>query len=163
MGNVNKAEKALIDERRTKLIELRRRKVGFGDPRVLDLGYASEQAASKDFYRALTERREAREAEVTAYREEQNEILDALHAKFWPLAMEQDLKAAEMILKILERQSKLNGWEAVLKAEVSGPDGGAIPLGSTLAELNQLIASAGEGGPQGSASVDEAAGDDSDT
>lgn len=158
----SKARQAEIATRREQLIKLRLKKVRFNDPQILSLGYNSSQHASKDFYRALEERRTACEAQVTAYREEQNEILEALHRTYWPQAMEGDLKAGEMILKILERQSKLNGWEAVLKAEVSGPDGGAIPLGATVAELSHLIAAASDTDPEDPVPAAEEPGDDGD-
>ncbi|NJA59177.1 hypothetical protein [Streptomyces sp. NEAU-H3] len=60
-----------------------------------------------------------------------------------------------------ERRAKLNGLDAPEKTEVSGPDGGAVPLGSgSLAELNNLITIAG-----GPAETDggEATGEDSST
>jgi hypothetical protein len=156
---IPKAQQAEIDERRTALIKLRRSKVPFDDPRVLSLGYKTASAARKDFYRAVMERKDATEAEVSAYREEQNEVIEALLETYLPLALDdRDIKAGEMVLKLLERQSKLNGWEAVLKAELSGPDGGAIPLGTgALAELNTLIGIAGQ-----SQHDQEPAGDDRD-
>lgn len=143
----SKAERAEVDKRREQLIRLRRQKVPFHDERILSLGYSSRGAASKDFYRAVIERKEATEAEADAYREEQNEVIEALLETYMPIALEGDAKAAKLVLEMLERQSKLKGLDAVLKAELSGPDGGAIPLGATLPELNTLIAIAGEQGP----------------
>lgn len=143
----SKAETAQIEERRRHLINLRRQKIPFDDPRILSLGYTSPNSASKDFYRAVMQRKDATAAEVAAYREEQNEVIEALLETYMPKALNDDAKAAKLVLDLLERQSKLNGWESVLKAEVSGPGGGAIPLGATLSELNQLIATAGELGP----------------
>ncbi|MFJ1993089.1 hypothetical protein [Streptomyces asiaticus] len=142
---LSKAEQAAIDERRTALIKLRRTKTPFDSTEVLSLGYSSAAAARKDFYRAVVERKEATQAEVSAYREEQNEVLESLFETFMPQALDGDIKAGEMILKLLERQSKLNGWEAVLKAELSGPDGGPMVMRkATLAELNQLIRTVGD-------------------
>lgn len=142
-----KAEQAEVDERRSKLIRLRRAKVSFESPQILDLGYNSASSARKDFYRALKIRKEAVEAEVDAYREEQNEVIEALLETFLPIALQdQDIKAGEMTLKLLERQAKLNGWEAALKNEISGPAGGAVPIGPvTAAELSHLIRTAGDG------------------
>jgi len=55
-----------------------------------------------------------------------------------------------------ERRAKLNGLDMPVKAELSGPGGGAVPLGTgSLEELNNLIALAGQSGPQ------DDAGDDS--
>ncbi|MGY5127288.1 hypothetical protein [Streptomyces nigrescens] len=141
----NKAEQAEVNARRAELIRLRRAKTPYTSDLILGLGYTSASDARKDFYRALQERKAAVEAEVEAYREEQNEVLEALMETYLPIALtEADIKAGEMVLKLLERQSKLNGWEAALKNEVSGPDGGAIPLGNSLAELNALIDTAGQ-------------------
>lgn len=76
------------------------------------------------------------------------------------------LQAVDRLVKIedarrknSERRSKLNGLDAPEKTEVSGPDGGAVPLGSgSLAELNKLITIAG-GPEEGDGGED--AGDDS--
>lgn len=142
----SKAKQAEVDERRAALIKLRRTKTPFASSKILDLGYSSESAARKDFYRAVMERKDATAAEVSAYREEQNEVIEALLETYLPLALdEKDIKAAEMVLKLLERQAKLNGWEAALKAELSGPGGGAVPVrAATLEELRTLIRTAGD-------------------
>lgn len=149
----SKVKQAEVDERRTALIKLRREnpKLPFFDPKVLALGYSSDSAARKDFYRALEDRRKDLATEVTAYREEQNEVIEALLSRYLPLALDQDApdhKSADMVLKLLERQAKLNGWEAALKAELSGPGGGAVPLTSvSAAELRSLINTVGEAEP----------------
>lgn len=144
--SASKAHQAEVEHRRAALIKLRRTKTPFGSDKVLSLGYSSESAARKDFYRAVMERKDATEAEVSAYREEQNEVIEALLETYLPLALDdQDIKAADMVLKLLERQSKLNGWEAALKAELSGPGGGAVPIrAATIAELRNLIRTAGD-------------------
>ncbi|GAA3591606.1 hypothetical protein [Streptomyces osmaniensis] len=143
----SKEQQAEADERRTALLRIRRErpKLPFHHPDILALGYTSDGAARKDFYRALESRRKKLAIEVTAYREEQNEILDALLETHLPSAIEGDIKASEHVLKILERQAKLNGWEEALKAELSGPGGGPVPIrGETLAELRNLIRTAGD-------------------
>lgn len=146
----NKAVQAEIDERRAKLIRLRRNRVPYDSPEILGLGYDSPNSARKDFYRAVTARRKATEAEVADYREEQNEIFESLLDTYLPLALGQgaedpDLKAADLVLKTLERQAKVNGWEAALKAELSGPGGTGIPVrAETLTELRNLINTAGD-------------------
>lgn len=146
----SKVKQAEVDERRTALIKLRRAnpKLPFFDPQVLALGYTSDSAARKDFYRALEDRRKDLATEVTAYREEQNEVLEALLTRYLPLALDDeqpDHKSAEMVLKLLERQAKLNGWESALKAELSGPGGGPMQVGPTsLAELRAAIVANGD-------------------
>ncbi|WP_042174533.1 hypothetical protein [Streptomyces sp. NBRC 110035] len=136
-----------VETRRTELLRIRRRrpKVPFGDPEILALGYTSEDSARKDFYRMLETRRKALDIEVSAYREEQNEILDQLLETHLPPAVAGDIKSSELCLKLLERQAKLNGWEEALKAELSGPNGGPMRVsGATLAELRNLIRAAGD-------------------
>jgi len=146
----SKVKQAEVDERRTALIKLRRAnpKLPFFDPTVLALGYSSDSAARKDFYRALEDRRKDLATEVTAYREEQNDVIEALLTRYLPLALDKeqpDHKSAEMVLKLLERQAKLNGWEAALKAELSGPGGGPMQVGPTsLAELREAIRANGD-------------------
>ncbi|MFD5848271.1 hypothetical protein [Streptomyces chartreusis] len=143
----SKDKQAEVFERRTQLISIRRErpKKPFDAPEILALGYISADAARKDFYRALEDRRKRLDIEVTAYREEQNEILDRLLETHLPAAVEGDIKASELCLKLLERQAKLNGWEEALKAELSGPGGGPVPIrGETLAELRNLIRTAGD-------------------
>jgi hypothetical protein len=144
------ALQAEIDERRAKLIKLRRVRTPFGSPEILNLGYSSEASARKDFYRAVTTRRKASEAEVDDYRAEQSQIISELLDTFLPIAhgdgdTPPDPKAAKLCLEMLERDSKVNGWEAAFKAELSGPGGGPVPVRSaTLDELRNLIRTAGD-------------------
>jgi hypothetical protein len=144
----NAAEQAEVAERRAKLIKLRRTRTPYDSQEILDLGYESAAAARKDFYRAVTVRRKATEAEVADYREEQNEIYENLLDTYLPLATadtQPDYKAADIVLKTLERQAKTNGWEEALKAELSGPNGGPMRVSAaTVAELTTLINAAGD-------------------
>lgn len=162
----SKAELADVDERRKQLIALRRKRTPYDSRKILDLGYSSPEAARKDFYRAVTARREATEAEVAAYRDEQNEIFESLLDTYLPRATddtEPDYKAAELVLKTLERQAKVNGWEEALKAELSGPGGGPMRVAAaTIDELTQLINAAGDPEPDGE-DDDLAGGTDDDT
>ncbi|WP_399559318.1 hypothetical protein [Streptomyces chartreusis] len=146
----NAAVQAEIDARRAALIKLRRVRTPYDSPEILNLGYTSADVARKDFYRAVTARRKATEAEVADYREEQNEILESLLDTYLPIALgadgdAPDPKVAKLVLETLERQAKVNGWEAALKAELSGPGGGGIPVrAETLNELRNLIRTAGD-------------------
>lgn len=142
------AKTAEVDERRASLIKLRRKRTPYDSPEILNLGYESANAARKDFYRAVTARRKTTEAEIADYREEQNEIFDSILDTYIPLATDQDEpdhKAADIVLRTLERQAKVNGWEAALKAELSGPGGTGIPVrAETISELRSLIRTAGD-------------------
>jgi hypothetical protein len=142
------AKQAEVEERRAALIRLRRTRTPYDSPDIRNLGYETASAARKDFYRAVTARRQATAAEVADYREEQNEIFESLLDTYLPLATAEespDHKAAELVLKTLERQARVNGWEEALKAELSGPGGGPMRVGpATLAELQDLITTAGD-------------------
>ncbi|WP_228981246.1 hypothetical protein [Streptomyces sp. DH12] len=156
----SKAQQAETAARRAQLIRLRRTGVPFDDERVLALGYASPGAASKDLIRALQERRDEQDAEASVYRQQENERLDALLEAVWEKATkpspvhdkdgqylgdEIDLKAVDTVLKLMDRRAKLMGLDMPVKAELSGPGGGALRLNAvSLAELNTLIATAGD-------------------
>ncbi|MFI1161375.1 hypothetical protein [Streptomyces sioyaensis] len=156
-----KAEMAEVAERRAKLIRLRRQGVAYDDPRILALGYSSRSAASKDLIRALETARDEQSAEVSIYRQQENERLDALLEAVWAEAQAGELRAVETVLKLMDRRAKLNGLDSPIRTELSGPDGGAVPLGNgSLAELNKLINIAGETGNADDGEQD--AGDDSD-
>ncbi|MFI9194161.1 hypothetical protein ACIG0A_33285 [Streptomyces californicus] len=144
---LSKADQAAVDERRAKLVSLRRRrpKVPFDSEEVLALGYTSPSVARKDFYRALEAQRKELKIEVTAYREEQNEILDTLLETHMPAALTGDIKASELVLKLLQQQAKLNGWEEALKAELTGPNGGPMTISPVgLTKLRELIQTSGD-------------------
>ena len=145
----SRAKQADTYERRSKLIRLRRGGVQFDDERILNLGYTSRGAASKDFYRALEQRRDEQAAEVSVYRQEENERLDALLEAVWErattpspvftkegdhVADEIDMKAVDTVLKLMDRRAKLNGLDAPVKSELSGPDGGPLALTSASPE-----------------------------
>ncbi|MFI0822338.1 hypothetical protein ACH4TX_41800 [Streptomyces sp. NPDC021098] len=160
---LSKAEQAEVAERRVKLIKLRRQGISFDDERVLALGYSSRGAASKDFVRALAQRRDEQAAEISVYRQEENERLDALLEAVWPDALTGDPRAIETALKISDRRARLNGLDAPVRTELSGPDGGAVPLGSgALDELNKLIGIAGQTGPVNELTAEDDPGDHSD-
>ncbi|MEU6979583.1 hypothetical protein [Streptomyces sp. NPDC046371] len=156
----SKADQADIAARRAALIRLRQRGVPFNDARILDLGYATPGAASKDLIRALKAHRDDAAAEASVYRQQENERLDALLDAVWPQATEErpvygkdgefighavDMRAVDTVLKLMDRRAKLNGLDAPVKTEVSGPGGGAVRLDHVgLAELNKLISTAGD-------------------
>jgi hypothetical protein len=175
---LSKAQQAEVAERRVKLIRLRRQGISFDDPRILALGYSSRGAASKDLVRALKERRDEQAAEISVYRQEENERLDALLEVAWPRATtpsplfdrdgnivgeELDMRAVDTVLKLMDRRAKLNGLDVPVRTELSGPGGGAVPLAAgTLEELNKLIDIAGQTRQEAEAPSDEESGDDGD-
>ena len=156
----SKAKLAEVAARRAKLIKLRRACIPFDDPRILALGYSGPGDARKDLVRALQQNRDEEAAEVSVYRQQENERLDALFEAHWPDAIAGDQKAAELVLKFIDRRAKLNGLDMPVRAEISGPDGGAVPLGTgALAELNTLISIAGQTGPELNQQDQEPTGD----
>lgn len=151
----SKLKRDEVTVRRTKLLELRREGVRYDDERVEALGYSSPDAARKDLHRALEAHRNAEAAEVSIYRQQENERLDALLEAAWPRATQPspvfdkegnvvdhalDMRAVDTVLRLMDRRAKLNGLDAPVRTELSGPDGGAVPLGTgSLAELHTLI------------------------
>jgi len=156
----SKAHQAQTAERRAKLVRLRRQGVPFDDPRILSLGYTSRGAASKDLIRALESNRDDEAAEVSVYRQQEGERLDAMLLALWPQATEErpqygaegkylgkgvDVRAVGEVRQLIALRAKLFGLEMPAALEVSGPGGGAVRLGAaTLAELNDLISLAGD-------------------
>jgi hypothetical protein len=152
-----------VTVRRTKLLQLRREGVRYDDQRVEDLGYSSPSAARKDVTRALEAHREEEKAEVSVYRQQENERLDALLEAAWPRATKPspvldkegevidhalDFRAVDTVLRLMDRRAKLNGLDMPVKAEVTGPGGGAVQIGAVgLAELRNLINTAGDPDP----------------
>jgi len=141
--------------RRTKLLELRRQGVRYDDERVAALGYKSPDTARKDLHRALEAHRDAEAAEVSIYRQQENERLDALLEAAWPRATqptpvfdkernvvgeELDMRAVDTVLRLMDRRAKLNGLDMPVKTEVTGANGGPLQMSqATSAELEALI------------------------
>lgn len=146
--------------RRTKLLALRRQGVRYDDERILALGYSSDACARSDLKRALETHRNEERAEVSVYRQQENERLDALLENVWPRAAqsspilnddqeivgyEVDLRAVDTVLRLIDRRAKLNGLDMPVKAELSGPGGGPMRIsGASLTELQNLINTVGD-------------------
>lgn len=175
----SKASQAEIATRRAKLIRYRREGVRYDDERIMSLGYSSVQHASSDLVRALKEARDNEKAEASVYRQQENERLDALLEAAWPrattpspvfdregmeIAREIDLKAVDTVLKLMDRRAKLNGLDMPVKAELSGPGGGVMQLGTpSIAQLRDLIRTAGDPDPEADDDQDDADSEDEDT
>ncbi|MEV5451588.1 hypothetical protein [Streptomyces sp. NPDC052535] len=139
--------------RRTALLKLRREGVRYDDERILSLGYNSPATARSDLKRALEAHRDEERAEVSVYRQQENERLDALLEAAWPAATtpkpirnkegdvvgeEIDMRAVDTVLRLMDRRAKLNGLDMPVKAEVTGADGG--PLAVSTADPDKLAA-----------------------
>lgn len=137
----SRAEKALIAQRRAKLVELRRRKVPYSQI-CQELGYSSPTAATKDFHRAVEESIAALHGSVEVYREEQlmeleylaeeaHKVMNTRHYVITPggklvqdpetgeplLDPAPKLAAMDRLVKIGDRVAKLRGTEAATKIE----------------------------------------------
>lgn len=155
----SKAQQAETSARRAELVRLRRTGLDF-DTIAARLGYSSRGAASKDLIRALESNRDEEAAEVSVYRQQEGERLDAMLAALWDQATEErpiygaegkrigkgvDVRAVGEVRQIIALRAKLFGLEMPAALQVSGPGGGPVPLVTgTLAELNTLIGLAGE-------------------
>jgi hypothetical protein len=164
--------------RRTKLLELRRQGVRYDDERIEKLGYSSPGAARKDLARALEAHRDEEAAEVGIYRQQENERLDALLEAVWSRATTLspvldkegevidhvlDVKAVDTVLRLMDRRAKLNGLDMPVKAELSGPNGGALRIGPAgIDELNKLINMAGDPDAEDDAPVEDEELEDGD-
>lgn len=180
----SKAHQTEVSERRRQLARLRRQGIRFDDERILNLGYSSASSARRDMNRALTRNRDEEKLEVSVYRQQENERLDSLLEAIWPRATEPspvfdkegnqvdeaiDMRAVDTALRLLDRRAKLNGLDMPVKAELSGPGGGAVPIGAAgIAELRSLINAAGDpddqdGDLEGDSASDGDVDDDGDT
>lgn len=156
----SRATIASIAARRAKLVEFRRKKIPYSQF-YEELGYASVQAARKDFTRALEESIAAQHTSVEVYREEQLEELDylaeeahkILRARHYVVTqsgrivedpetgqpMVDDgpvLAAIDRLVKILDRVAKLRGLDAPQRLEVMTIDA----IEAAIADLNQQLA-----------------------
>lgn len=140
-------EDIVVAQRRKEV--LRRRMNG---ERMTDIAESlgmSRNTLSRDFSRFYRKCIEEAKAEVEVWRAFQTERYEALLVAVMPDALNGDVRANEQASKLLDKISDLNGWKAAAKAEVSGPGGGPLPLGSaTAAELTRLLQAAGDGEDQ---------------
>jgi hypothetical protein len=79
------------------------------------VGYASPSGASDAYARAS--RRVVAE-DVESLRLLESERLDYLHASHWEKALEGDIKSTEIILKVMDRRSRLLGLDAPARKQV---------------------------------------------
>jgi hypothetical protein len=155
--------KLKLDEvtvRRTKLLALRREGVRYDDERVEALGYSSPNAARRDLHRALEAHRDEEAAEVSVYRQQENERLDALLEAAWPRATTPspvfdkegevidhalDMRAVDTVLRLMDRRAKLNGLDMPAKSEITGANGGPLQMSQASDAELEAIMNAGPG------------------
>ena len=135
----SRAKQAETAQRRIKMLKMRLAGDDF-EYIARELGYASRQAASKDFTRTYRAYLEEEKAEAGVWRRFQTDRYEKLLAAVWPEALDGDVRANEQASKLIDKLCRLNGWDVPVKAEVSGPDGGPIALASgSLEEMEQLF------------------------
>jgi hypothetical protein len=125
----SKAKQAEVADRRAQLVKLRLAGVKFDDPRILNLGYSSRQAASKDMIRALEEHREEEAAAVSAYRQQENERLDGELERLESLEA-----AAHTVLR--NRHIMVNNGRVILHPDTNEPMEDDAPV---LQAIDRLV------------------------
>lgn len=111
--------------RRTHALEMKRD--GATYQQIADaLGYSSKGHAYKDLQKALDAANRDQTLAAEQFRALQNERLEIMFGAIWPGAVGMDpemkgpnLRSVEMVLKIMERQAKLNGVDAPVRSEVT--------------------------------------------
>jgi hypothetical protein len=83
--------------------------------------------------------------------------IDVMLKGIWPDAENGDARKIETELKLMERRAKLLGIDAPTKQEVSGPDGGAIPIEDARAMLADRLAALAN--PADSGAVQDGSGE----
>lgn len=130
-----KAQRIVVAERRAKAVQLRLAGADY-DQISRQLGYSSRQAAREDVHRAhvaaLSEMRES----VEELRTQDLDRLARLQVAFWPAAIQGDVKAGDMVLKILARRAKMMGLDSALKVEVTSID----QIDAEIQELRSRLA-----------------------
>jgi hypothetical protein len=107
-------ENALVSEREHQAVQLALAGATF-DQIAQQVGYANRSAAWKAVQRALA-RVEAHD--VGSLREVEGARLDRLQVAVWPAALRGEVKAATVVLRIMERRARLLGLDAPLRADV---------------------------------------------
>jgi DNA-binding PucR family transcriptional regulator len=102
------------------------------------IGYASASGASDAYARASS--RVVAEG-IDELRALENDRLDALHTAVWDKALEGDYKALEIVLKIMDRRSRLLGLDqpARKQVEVTQPGYTAESIDTELQRLLRLM------------------------
>lgn len=70
-----------------------------------------------NFYRENAREKAAQLVEL------ENQRIDALHAANWPKAMKGDKRAADTVMKLMERRARMNGLDAPTKIAPTDPSG----------------------------------------
>ena len=138
------------DERAAKALDLRKQGLTYRE--IGKRIRCTTQNAWACVQKALAELRDKTSETAQDVRDQQLGRLDAALKALWPKIKRGEPRAIDTAIRLEERRSKLLGLDAPSKQEVSGPDGGAIPIEDARAMLaSRLAAIAGE--PESSAAA----------
>ncbi len=113
------AKRIVILKRNAEIIALRN--AGLTTQQISDRVHIHRSEVCRTIKAYLAEIRAEGWHEAEMLRSRDNDTLDQLQAKYYPLAMQGDRKAGELVLKILTRRAMLNGLDASQKLEIELP------------------------------------------
>jgi len=121
----NKTSQRTIEaqERRKKAVELRR--MGWSYSRIANQIGMTKSSAHKAVTKALSETQGLLDADADLLRAQEADRLDSLQSFFWIDASKGNIKAAERIMRIMERRAKLLGLDAptlLAQTDTAGDD-----------------------------------------
>lgn len=107
----SRAQQAATAERRAKAIQARLS--GLDWQTIADrLGYSSPAAACKDVSRALEQSRKAAQKAGEDLRALELARLDRMQAALWPKVVKGDTRAADTVLRVMQRRARLSGLDS---------------------------------------------------
>lgn len=140
MANGKKTDQQRITatERRIKALALR--KAGASYRAIADTLACSVATVYDDVQHAYQELNEQRQAEAAEAHTLENARLDDLQAAFWSRARSGDNKAAQTVLRIMERRAKMNGLDAPTQIAPVNADG--TPYAAQYLEFRTVLLAA---------------------
>jgi|TARA_R100001086_G_scaffold236136_1_gene159428 transposase-like protein len=110
------SEKTIVTERQRLIMRYRRQGMTVSEiAESLDSSASAISSALETAYRALHV-----EDEAAVARQMDLERLDELHQSYWDPAKDGDIKAAEFILKTMDRRAKMLGIDAPIETKTDG-------------------------------------------
>jgi len=110
------ADQMIVSERQRLIMRYRRQGMTVSEiAESLDTTHSQVSNALESAYRALHA-----EDEATIARQVDLERLDELHSAYWSAAKEGDIKAADFILKTMDRRAKMLGIDAPIQTQTDG-------------------------------------------
>lgn len=131
-----KAQRAATAERRAKAIAMKLAGATY-EQIATALGYAGRGAACTDVARALEQSLAEVHRDGEVLRHELVLQLERVKQAMWPAMIKGDAKAAEVVIRAVDRIAKLTGADAPTRVEV-------VTMGAIEAEIARLSAELGE-------------------